>query len=106
MPPSKIAKEGRGAARRIAERSGAVCSGHAHERGVPVEQVTPNLIAVRHIAERHHYSFPVVIDGGGKRMLGTVSFMDVPGATHSGGSYMHEARAFAEREARKTGLVD
>jgi hypothetical protein len=57
--------------------------------------------------EGHHFTFPLVIDKNGRRVLsegGNVSNGEL--AKHNADYFAFEARHFAETEARKAGKID
>jgi len=52
------------------------------------------------------FTFPVVEGQGGRRMLGGAFRQKGVVARRGAAHYASQARAFAEREARKAGLID
>jgi len=71
-------------------------------------QVVPGFVTVLHLEEGHRYTFHVAEDSKGKRVLGeAITICQAqPGAKHVVTFFTSHARAFAEREARKAGLID
>ena len=65
-----------------------------------------SFLKVRHPVEGLTFTFPVVEGQGGRRMLGGAFRQKGAIARRSAAHYASQARAFAEREARKAGLID
>jgi hypothetical protein len=72
-----------------------------------IERAEPSAIAVRHAAAGHRYLFPIIALEGIERKLsgGEVGFVS-KGAQRECAFYASLARDFAEREARRVGLID
>jgi hypothetical protein len=71
-----------------------------------VAQAEKSFLKVRHPVEGLTFTFPVVEGQGGRRMLGGAFRQKGAVARRSAAHYASQARAFAEREARKAGLID
>ncbi len=71
-----------------------------------VAQAEKSFLKVRHPVEGLTFTFPVVEGQGGRRMLGGAFRQKGAVARRSAPHYASQARAFAEREARKAGLID
>ena len=72
-----------------------------------IEETGPGFISVRHVGEDHRYTFNVVKSRKGSRMLSQhVIRREEHRALHPGRDYEMQARTFAEREAKKAGLID
>jgi hypothetical protein len=63
-------------------------------------------LKVRHPVEGLTFTFPVVEGEGGRRMLGGAFRQKGVVARRSAAHHASQARASAEREARKAGLID
>jgi|HubBroStandDraft_4_1064222.scaffolds.fasta_scaffold203993_1 hypothetical protein len=65
-----------------------------------IESRTDSALKVRHVATGHRFMFRVLEPSRGRRILrGTA-------ADRAAKAYERAARAFAEQEARKVGLID
>jgi hypothetical protein len=72
-----------------------------------IEEIDPSFfITVRHLAESHHYTFQVVEQDGGRHSLGGQIMRNGNLGKHTANYFLSSARAFAEREARKAGMID
>jgi hypothetical protein len=76
-------------------------------REFAIEGAGPRFITARQIGEDHRYTFNVIKSLNGKRLLSLhVILKEEHRAIHPGRDCETGARAFAEREARKAGLID
>ena len=72
-----------------------------------VEKIEPSFVSIRHLAEGHRYTFQVAEKPDVRQILSDSVIMRENGsAPHGGLSYQFQARTFAEREARKAGMID
>jgi hypothetical protein len=76
----------------------------AHE--FTIERQTRGWIEVRHINEDHLYRFPIVEGQHLSRKLADGPRNEGQNAKLESAFYALQARVFAEREARKAGLID
>jgi hypothetical protein len=66
-----------------------------------------SLISVKHVGEGHRFAFCVDLDPRGRRFSPTIAVRGGNrNAAHKPEFFIAAARAFAEREARKAGLID
>ena len=72
-----------------------------------VENHGGSFITVRHVAEGHLYTLPTTQAFGGARTLSAEMILGKNDrAAHGPEDFARRARAFAEVEARKAGIID
>ncbi|SEE78180.1 hypothetical protein SAMN05444161_7132 [Rhizobiales bacterium GAS191] len=71
-----------------------------------IESRTVEHITVRHVAHGHRYSFRVMEEPPGARVLRVGPAQPNAKASLPSAEFQTAARAFAEREARKADLID
>jgi hypothetical protein len=71
-----------------------------------IESRTTEVIKVRHVAHRHRFTFRVLIQPSGLRILRCGPIQDNEATDVPAALLKKRARSFAEREARKAGLID
>jgi hypothetical protein len=71
-----------------------------------IESLTAEVVKVRHGAHRHRFTFRVLIQPSGLRILRGGPIQENEATNVPAMLLRRRARAFAEREARKAGLID
>jgi hypothetical protein len=72
-----------------------------------IEKIEPSFLSIRHLPEGHRYTFHVAERDDGRHILSdSVIMRENSRAAYGGLSYQFHARTFAEREARKAGMID